>query len=276
MPEAHPSPDPLPLSVVTICRDNENTIGDVLESVRGLAGELVAVDSGSTDQTLEICRAHGVRVDQIEWRGYVGTVQYALGSASLPWVLHLDSDEPVTPELAASIRRLIERDDPAVAGARVRRVVWYRGRPLEYAWQPEWRVRLVRRPLVEAGRARWAGFDPHYNLEIEPGAGRVVDLEGVLRHDCFRTFQDHLAKQLAHARTAAHSLHASGVRSNVWKMATSPAGAFLKQIVLKSAWRDGAAGWLAAGTSAAGTLMKHMILLELGSSDSAASSDAYR
>lgn len=263
-----PSPDtnarPLPLSVVTICRDNEATIGSVLESVAGLASEIVAVDSGSEDRTVAICRGLGARVIERAWAGFVGTKQIALESARENWVLHLDSDEPVTPGLAASIRALLETDDPGVAGARVRRVVWYRGKPLNHAWQPEWRVRLVRRSLVERGAARWGGADPHDRLLIDAGAGRVVDLEGVLRHDSFASFTEHLGKQLAHARTAARSLREAGGRGSVWKLATSPAGAFLKQIVIKGAWRDGIPGWLAAGTTAAGTLMKHMILLESG------------
>ena len=262
MPDTHGKHTP-PLSVVTICRDNEATIGDVLESVRGIAGEIIAVDSGSTDRTIEICESFGATVLRRPWAGYIGTKQIALESARLDWVLHLDSDEPVMPELAASIRALIEADDPAVAAARVRRVVWYRGRPLEHAWQPEWRTRLVRRSLVERGAARWGGLDPHDVLEVDPVAGRIVDLPGVLRHDSFETFADHLAKQVGHARTSAASLHTAGVRTNAWKLAMNPVGAFLKQIVIKQAWRDGRPGWLAAGTSAAGTLMKHMILMEL-------------
>lgn len=278
MTDAHHNPPPSPappLSVVTICRDNESTIGAVLESVRAIAGEIVAVDSGSKDRTIEICRENGATVLERAWGGYVATKQIALESARLAWVLHLDSDEPVTPELAEAIRALIDADDPGVAGARVRRVVWYRGRPLEHAWQPEWRLRLVRRSLVASGAARWGGMDPHDKLEVDASAGRVVDLEGVLRHDSFLTFAGHLAKQVGHSRVAAQSLHAAGARTNAWKLATNPVGAFLKQIVVKQSWRDGPAGWLAAGTNAAGTLMKHMMLLEMGLGTPQEGPDAY-
>jgi hypothetical protein len=91
---------------------------------------------------------------------------------------------------------------------------------------------------------------------------RVADLEGALRHDSFETFAEHLAKQVAHSRTAAASALAAGRRSSPWKLVTSPIGAFLKQIVIKRAWRDGIPGWLAAGSTAAGALMKHMVMLE--------------
>jgi ATP-dependent RNA helicase DeaD len=270
---AGPKASPLPLTVVTVCRNSVRTLAPVLESVRGLAGEIVAVDSGSTDGTIELCRSHGARVIETEWMGFVRTKQFALEQATRPWALHLDSDEPVTPELADAIRGLIEGGGPAdsgIAGARVRRVVWYRGEPLLHAWQPEWRTRLVRTELVRAGRARWAGIDPHDYLEIDGDAGRVVELAGVLRHDSFETFDEHLGKQLGHARTAAQALHTMGRRSSAWKLMTSPVGAFAKQILAKQAWRDGRAGWLAAGTAAAGTLMKHMILLEMDLGEQAA------
>ncbi|MEM1183945.1 MAG: DEAD/DEAH box helicase [Planctomycetota bacterium] len=250
----------LPISVVTVCKNNERTIGDVVASVREWAGEIVALDSGSRDRTKRILRDAGARVLEVRWKGHVKTKQAALEEATLPWVLHLDSDEPVTPELAASIRDLVRRDDQGVVGARVRRVVWYRGEPVLHAWQPEWRLRLVRRALVGDGRAKWGGFDPHDQLKVS--GGRVVDLDGVLRHDSFETFDEHLGVQLAHARTAARSLGERGAKGSLWKLATSPMGAFLKQVVLKSAWRDGRAGWLAAGTSAAGALMKHVLLVE--------------
>lgn len=255
----------LPISVVTVCRDNEATIGAVVESVRGWAGEIVALDSGSTDGTRAILEGAGARVIDVAWQGHVKTKQAALVEGGLDWVLHLDSDEPVMPDLARAIRALVTRNDPGVVAGRVRRVVWYRGEPLRHAWQPEWRLRLVRRALVEDGRAKWGGVDPHDQLLVEAGGARVVDLGGVLRHDSFRTFDEHLGAQLAHARTGAKSLGTAGkARGSLWKLATSPAGAFLKQLVLKGAWRDGRAGWLAAATSAAGALMKHMLLVERG------------
>jgi hypothetical protein len=229
---------PLPISVVTVCKNNEETIGAVVESVRGWAGEIIALDSGSTDATKAILDTAGARVIDVDWQGHVKTKQAALVEARLGWVLHLDSDEPVLPDLARAIRELVTRDDPGVVAARVRRVVWYRGEPLQHAWQPEWRLRLVRRALVEDGRAKWGGFDPHDQLMVEPGSGKVIDLDGVLRHDSFRTFDEHLGAQLAHARTAAKSLgDRPDTRGSLWKLATSPAGAFLKQLVLKGAWR---------------------------------------
>jgi len=244
------------LSVAIVCRDNESTIGRTLASVRGLAGEIVAVDSGSTDGTLDLLREHGARVIETEWKGHVATKQMALEACTGEWILSLDSDESVEPVLRASIERVLEQDDAGVAGCRVNRKIWYRGRFLEHAWQPEWRLRLVRR-----GRARWTGLDPHDKLAIQ-GEGGVIDLAGDLRHDSFETFAEHLRAQVGHAQTMAASLRREGKRGSLVRLVVSPAGAFLKQILIKQAWRDGVPGWLAAGSTAAGTLMKHMVLLE--------------
>lgn len=252
---------PLPLSVAIVCRNNEGTIGRTLESVAGLGAEIVAVDSGSTDGTLALLERSGARVIRAEWKGHVATKQMALDACAQRWALALDSDESLTPELRASVESafLVE---PALDGFVVNRKVYYRDRPLNHAWQPEPRLRLVRRE-----RASWAGLDPHDHLTLRSAAGgskpRVAHLSGDLRHDSIASFAEFLAKQSGHARTMARSLHGAGERGSYSKLLTSPAGALLKQLVLKQAWRDGWPGWLAAGSTAAGTLMKHICLLEL-------------
>jgi len=258
------------LSIAIACKDNADTIGRVLDSVSGLAREIVAVDSGSTDETLELLGTAGARVIESDWLGHVKTKQKALDACASAWVLCLDSDEPVMPDLRASIERCVDANDPSTVGARVNRKVWYcpgqrggpSGRFLNHAWQPEWRLRLVRRES-----ARWTGLDPHDKLEVDRARGQiVVDLPGILRHDSFTTFAEQLAKEAGYARLMAKSLHDSGARGSRVRVVTSPPGAFFKQLVLKQAWRDGVPGFLAAGSTAASTLMKHLALLEISNS----------
>jgi glycosyltransferase involved in cell wall biosynthesis len=265
------APPTLDLSAAIVCRNNAATIGRTLDSLTGrgeyagglVVGEIVAVDSGSTDGTIERIEAAAsagtsVRVIRSEWLGHVKTKQKALEACSKAWVLCIDSDESVELDLAAAITRALTPPvSPSVDAFSVNRKVFYRGRPLNHAWQPERRVRLVR-----SGRAAWKGLDPHDVLEPAIGA-TVLGLSGTLRHDSVATFAEFLAKQATHARTMAISLHAAGKRSSYTKLALSPVLAGLKQLVLKRAFMDGYAGWLAAASSAAGTLMKHAALIEL-------------
>lgn len=240
-----------------MCKNSEATIGRTLESVVGLATEIVAVDSGSTDGTIGLLERHGARVIRSPWLGYVKTKQLALDACAGDWVLCLDSDESVEPDLRESIRAAMAR--AGSDGYEVNRKVYYRGRPLNYAWQPEHRLRLVRR-----GRAAWAGLDPHDRLELtSKPSQRTALLAGTLRHDSISTFSEFLAKQAVHARTMAESLKREGRRGSRLALVGSPIGAFLKQMVLKRAFMDGVPGWLAAASTAAATMMKHAALLEL-------------
>lgn len=244
------------LSVAIVCKDNQSTIQRTLDAVRGLAAHIVAIDSGSTDQTIPMLEAAGATIIRSEWLGHIKTKQKALEACQTEWVLSLDSDESPEPELIASIRQALA--SPGTIGAfALNRRTYYQGRPLRHAWQPEWRVRLVRR-----GQASWTGFDPHDVLAPAPNV-TVSRLAGHLRHDSFPTFSEHMRKQWYHATTMARSLHAAGKRGSRLSLIISPPGAFLKQLVLKRGFLDGRAGWLAAASTAMAALVKHATLLEL-------------
>jgi glycosyltransferase involved in cell wall biosynthesis len=250
------------LSVSIVCKDSASTIGRTLESVRGLAGEIVALDSGSTDGTIGMLEGAGARVIRTEWLGHVKTKQRALEACTREWVLCIDSDESLDLELAAGIRAKLEGAGHGVAGFpdgfEVDRCTYYKGRALKHVWRPEWRLRLVRR-----GAGAWGGFDPHDQLQLLPGR-RAERLPGVMRHDSFRTFTEHMRKQWYHATTMAKSLHEAGVRGSYVRLVCSPMGAMVKQLVLKRGFLDGYPGWLAATSTAVGAMIKHAALIEMG------------
>lgn len=254
-----------PISVSIVCKNNRETMTRVLQAVRPLvagsgedAGEIVAVDSGSTDGTIELLESHGARVIRSAWLGHVKTKQLALTHCTKPWILALDSDEPPDDELVSSITRVVRENDTRVSGYRVNRKLFFAGRYLDHCWQPEPRLRLVRK-----GFAAWAGIEPHDRLDLLPGSGDERDLPGTLRHDSFRTFSEHLERQAVYARLSAQALFERGERSGLRNILTTAPAAFLKQMVVKSAWRDGWRGVLAAASTGAGTLMKHIVLAEL-------------
>lgn len=251
--------EPLPLSAAIVCKNNDDTIGRTLESIRPLCAEIVALDSGSTDGTIPLLERFGARVERVAWRGHIATKQAALEACTQPWVLCIDSDESLEPDLIASIRAALASPPADLAGLMVNRKVWYEGRFLEHAWQPEWRLRIIRRGLAP-DRARWGGIDPHDKLEVQ---GRTDRLTGSMRHDTVRGLSRFLAAQVSLAHASARSLHAAGRRGSRWRLLTSPPGAFLKQLILKRAFLDGWRGWCASGSAAAGALMKHAMLLDL-------------
>lgn len=223
-----------------------------------MATEIVAVDSGSTDGTIELLESHTARIIRSEWLGHIRTKQLALESCTGDWVLSLDSDESLEPGLRESLSAAFARAAPTDRGFEINRRTYYKDHPLRHAWQPEWRLRLVRR-----GQARWGGHDPHDVLSLTDPAARPSRLSGHLRHDSFSTFTEHLRKQWDHATTMARSLHAAGKRGSLLRLAVSPPGAFLKQLLIKRAFLDGYPGWLAAASTACAALIKHAALVEL-------------
>ncbi|MFG0331561.1 MAG: glycosyltransferase family 2 protein [Phycisphaerales bacterium] len=253
------------LEVAIISRDNEDTIGRTIESVRNLASRVVVVDSGSTDRTKQIARGLGAEVLEHEWLGHIRQKQYALDQLRSPWALSLDSDESVDAELSAAVRAAVERNNPSVAGYEMNRRTWFGEVELRHTWQPEWRTRLVRRE-----RAKWAGYNPHDRLDVE---GPTARLDGLLRHDAYRDVRHFLSKQIAHGLNAAESYYALGRRGTAIQLMVSPPAAVLKQLVLRSGWLDGWRGWVAAFGAGVNATVKHMRLLELTHLDNARPED---
>ena len=247
------------LSVCIITKNNAATIRRTLESVAGLADEIVGLDSGSTDDTITLLEAHNARVLHGPWKGFIAMKQQAMDACTRDWILCLDADESLDKQLRDAIENVLASDDPTIDGYRFNRKVWYLGGYLNHAWQPEWRLRLVRR-----GTARQAGQDPHDHIELldRPDARRVGTLPGTLRHDALHTMGPYLEKQVRHGQVAARSLADAGRRGRYRDLFISPPGAFFKQLILKQAWRDGPRGWVAAASTALSTLAKHIILIE--------------
>ncbi|MDW7711244.1 MAG: glycosyltransferase family 2 protein [Deferrisomatales bacterium] len=231
------SPDRPTLSATVICQDEAEKIRGCLESVR-FCDEVVVVDSGSTDGTLEICRELADRVIERDWPGYVAQQNYARAEARGEWVLSIDADERVTPELAREIGLALE-GDPEVEGFRVSRHVHYLGRWIDHSgWYPEPRVRLFRRD-----RGRWEGIDPHYDVTVD---GRVGDLGGEIVHYTYDDLEDHVRTLNRFSSILAREHRARGRRFSWASLVLRPPLEFLKKYVLKRGFLDGAPGFFVA------------------------------
>lgn len=226
--------DPLPLSAVIIVRDAARELPDCLASLVFCA-EIVVVDSGSRDDTVAIAQRAGCRVIESHWRGYGAQKQFAVEQAAHDWVLCIDADERVTPELAASIRAAVGAPrHPAYRMARRNRFL---GRYLAHGeGYPDWCVRLFDRR-----RARWSSDAVHEKVIV---AGAIGALSGDLLHDSAETLERYLDKQNRYSTLAAEAAWARGERSSAARLVLSPLLRFVKFYFFRLGFLDGLPGLL--------------------------------
>lgn len=243
-----------PLSVAIITLNEEENLPRCLASVAELAAEIVVIDSGSTDRTREVAARFGAVFEVHPWSGHIAQKNHALSRCTQPWILSLDADEALSPEAVLEISELLAQPEIKADGFKLNRRNFYLGAWIRHAWNPEWRLRLVRR-----GRARWGGLNPHDKLEVE---GITPCLKGELLHYPFTSLSDHLETELRYARIMADSYVKIGRRVHWYQAVFSPWMALLRVLVLKNGWRDGWRGWFIAGTKWIGTFAKYAFLLE--------------
>jgi glycosyltransferase involved in cell wall biosynthesis len=243
------------VSVCVVAMDEESKIADCLRSA-DFADEWIVVDSHSRDRTREVAASCGARVIERDWPGHVRQKQFAVDQASHEWVLCLDADERVSPELRASIVAALGRAD-LPAGFEFARRTWYLGRWIRHGgWYPDTKLRLFRR--AEGG---WTGVDPHDRVEVR---GRVERLAGDLLHFSYDSVSDHLRTIDSFTTIAAREKHAAGERAGAARLFLHPLGKFLRMYVLKAGFLDGFAGFHVAATGAFYVYLKYAKLRELG------------
>ena len=223
---------PQPLSVVLITRNAAGQLADCLASVR-FAAEVVVVDSGSEDGTVALAKAAGARVIDQPWLGFGPQKQFAVQQAAHDWVLCLDADERVSPELAAALAAELVR--PACWAYRFARCNRFLGRYLRHGeGYPDWSLRLFHR-----GHARWSDDAVHEKVLT---AAPVGTLAGDLLHDSAETLDSYLAKQNRYTTLAAEAALAAGKRAGVAQLVLSPLVRFIKFYLVRQGFRDGLPG----------------------------------
>jgi ADP-heptose:LPS heptosyltransferase/glycosyltransferase involved in cell wall biosynthesis len=227
------------LSVTVVTLNEEASLPRLLDSVRGLADEVVVVDSGSTDRTVEIARAAGARVVSNAWPGFREQKAVALAHATGDYVLNIDADERPDPVLARALRAELDRPGgPSAAGFRVHFRHRFAGRPVRFG--PMWRDRRLR--VVRRVGAAWTGSSVHPKLRVD---GPVADLPGHCEHDGFRDAADAAAKLSRYAEGVARERFRAGKRWQPWDALRFPVG-FLRRYLLWLGFLDGAAGFTLA------------------------------
>lgn len=245
-----------PLSVTIITLNEEKNIARAIESVRGFAQEIIVVDSGSHDRTKEIATSLGARVIENPWRGYGQQKNFAQDQTKYDWVLNIDADEQVSPELAQEIQLTLERDDSKnVQGYFIPRLSHYLGRWIRHGgWYPN---RLIR--LANKKTSRWTEPDVHEALEVR---GAVNILQHDLYHYPFRDIQDQIHTNLRFSKLGSEVLKKRGKQKSLILLLVKPIGKFLETYVVKRGFLDGIAGFIISVNAAHSIFLKYAYLFE--------------
>lgn len=243
------------LSAVIITRDEER---DVARTIRALsfADEVLVVDSGSTDGTVKVCRALGARVLEHAFEGFGPQKRWAVAQAAHPWVLCVDADEVVTPELGEAIRALLAAGEPPCAAYALRFVTVFMGRALAHG--PLARKLHVR--LFDRRRARWTEAPVHERVVVD---GALGVLPGAVLHYTVRDLSESLAKMDEYSTLAAAELVRRGRRRGWLALVLTPPVQFFRHYVLQQHFRNGVPGLAWAAMNAIGSVMKHLKAREL-------------
>jgi len=242
-----------PLSAVLITRNAANVLDPCLASL-AFADDIVIVDSGSTDRTAEIAREHGARLVQKEWLGFGRQKQFAVEQAKHDWVLCVDADERVSPDLATSIELALAA--PVSPVYRMPRRNRFLGRWLAHGeGYPDWSPRLFNRQ-----NARWSDDLVHEKVlyAVTPGT-----LAGDLMHDSSDDLSAYLERQNRYTTLAARQAFEQGRSAGVVHLALSPVVRFIKFYLLRLGFLDGVPGLLHISIGCMNSYIKYAKLIEL-------------
>jgi glycosyltransferase involved in cell wall biosynthesis len=254
------------VSCTIVCQNEAAVIDRCLGSV-AWCDEIVVVDGGSDDGTVERARRYTDRILHHPWPGYRAQKQYALDHAASEWVLNVDADEVVTAELAAEVRRVLADGAPGVNGFAVPRLVCYLGRWWFHGgWYPRRIIRLMRRSA-----ARWGGVDPHERAEV---SGRVQRLRWPILHYTYTDVSDHLRS--LNKLTGIAAVAARAPRIGAGRLFAEPLWRFLRAYVVQRGVLDGFPGLFVAATGAFYVFLRWAKVRERETGDATAALDPPR
>lgn len=245
----------MPKLTATIITLNEAAHIEACLASVAFADEILVVDSGSTDGTPDLARAKGARVVVRDWPGYSAQKNFAAAEAAHDWILSVDADERVSPELAREIQSTLTGELSA-AGYRLPRVTWHLGRWIRTTdWYPDYQLRLYDRR-----RAEWNGRRVHESVTAR---GPVGQLRNDLQHYAYRDISHHHQTMDRYTTLAAEQMAAEGKDASLAGLLLHPPAAFFRNYVLKRGFMDGAPGAIVSAMNAHYVLLKYAKLWAL-------------
>ena len=247
------------ISAVIITKNEEKNIAEAIASVLW-ADEILVVDSGSTDRTVEVAKAAGARVIQREWPGFSAQKQFAADSSSNDWIFSLDADERVSPELKEEILALKSQPENGLAdGYRIARLSFYMGRSIRHGgWYPDRQLRLFDRK-----KGHWKDVLIHESVEMNPGTSAAILKNDILHYSVKNAAHHHRMIGERYAPLAAEQMFERGRRTGPFKVAAAGPAAFFQAYILKAGFLDGFPGLCIAKFAGHHAFLKNLLLWEL-------------
>jgi len=236
------------ISATIITFNEERNVARVIESLR-CCDEILVLDSGSNDRTVEIAKKLGARVEEASWHGYAAQKNIAAELAAHDWILALDADESLSEALEAEIWQ-IKKAGPKYDGFTVPRLAQYLGRwILHSGWHPDRKVRLFNKQ-----RAKWVGEFVHESVEVK---GSVGHLNSNLLHFTCNSLSEHLRTMDGYTTLAAQEIAAREQNVGIAKLLFDPPWTFFRTYVLKAGFLDGIEGLTIAYMAALYNFVKY-------------------
>ncbi|AAC07593.1 glycosyltransferase family 2 protein [Aquifex aeolicus] len=240
------------LSVVILTKNEERNIARAIKSVKEIADEILVIDSGSTDRTVEIAKELGARVIFRDFTNYPDQVSFAISKTNNKWVFVLDADEEVSEELKRSIKETLKfpKHDCYV----VNRRTYFMGKFLNHTLYPEWRIRVFKKDKVK--------YEGELH-EVVKCSGSIGKLKGDLYHYSFKNLDEFFSKNLKYSKISAEILYKNGRIVKNYELFTRPVWTFFKFFIMKRGFLDGWRGFLISASYAFFNFTKYAYLKEL-------------
>lgn len=237
------------LSVVIITQNEQRNIGRCLESVKGVADQIVVVDSGSTDDTESVVRSFGADFVHHDWEGYAQQKNFAESLATGDFILSIDADEALSDELKSSVAKLKNEGFGQNEVYEVKRLTNFCGDWIHHCgWYPDAKIRIYAR-----GTSRWDGL-VHESL-IFSNNPKVVPLRGDLLHYSYYSVAEFISRQDHYSTLAAQK--DQGKKVSIAKLVFKPMWKFLRDYLFRLGFLDGKSGYIICRTNAYYTFMKY-------------------
>lgn len=241
------------ISAVIITKNEEANIGRCLNSL-GWVDEIVVVDSGSTDKTIEICKEYNCQIVISEWLGFGRTKRLAVDSATNNWILSIDSDEEVTPELENTIKEILA--NPKSDGHRVKRSSFYLGKMIKHCgWNSDYPLRLFNREY-----GNFNDKEVHEAVEIREEGSKI---ESPLLHYTYPTLEGHIDKVNRYSSLQAKELYKKNKNYSFFLIPIFVLNKFINMYFLHLGFLDGKKGFILSYISAFGVFLKYIKLWKL-------------